>query len=106
MARLQSELTSAHESVLNSDKSRALLAKQVSELQARLEDTESTGGKGLKNQIRKLEQRVRVLLWIDTVIRIIFRANSRREDKMRENKFAQKISKLVLKKNTCKRCFN
>ena len=58
VARLQSELNSAHESSLNSDKSRAMLAKQVSELQARLEDAEVAGGKGLKNQIRKLEQRV------------------------------------------------
>ena len=53
------ELNGAHESAVNADKSRALLAKQVAELQGQLEDAEAAGGKGLKNQIRKLEQRVR-----------------------------------------------
>ena len=55
------ELNGAHESAVNADKSRALLAKQVAELQGQLEDAEAAGGKGLKNQIRKLEQRVRWL---------------------------------------------
>ena len=67
--RLVSELNTAHQSALNSDKSRAMLAKQVSELQARQEDAEAVGGKGLKNQIRKLEQRVSVGFirekWVD-----------------------------------------
>merc|ERR1712034_226627 len=31
---------------------------QVADLQAQLEDAEASGGKGLKNQIRKLEQRI------------------------------------------------
>lgn len=58
VARLMTELNSSHESALNADKSRALLAKQVADLQAQLEDAEAAGGKGLKNQIRKLEQRI------------------------------------------------
>ena len=53
---------SAHESSANADKSRAMLAKQVSDLQLQLEDAEANSGKGLKNQIRKMEQRVSVSL--------------------------------------------
>merc|ERR1712029_662198 len=55
------ELNSSHESAINADKSRALLAKQVADLQAQLEGAENQGGKGLKNQIRKLEQRIQEL---------------------------------------------
>eukprot|EP00493_Phyllostaurus_siculus_P012185 UN12361 len=35
-----------------------MLAKQVSDLQLQLEDAEANSGKGLKNQIRKMEQRI------------------------------------------------
>lgn len=58
VARLMAELNSANESALNADRSRALLAKQIADLQAQLEHAEMEGGKGYKNQIRKLEQRV------------------------------------------------
>jgi len=58
VARLMAELNGAHESASNADKSRGLLAKQVADLQAQLEDAEASGGKGLKNQIRKLEGRI------------------------------------------------
>jgi len=58
VARLMAELNGSHEATLNADKSRALLAKQVADLQAQLEDAEAAGGKNLKNQIRKLEQRI------------------------------------------------
>lgn len=58
IARLMAELNGSHEATLNADKSRALLAKQVADLQSQLEDAEAAGGKNLKNQIRKLEQRV------------------------------------------------
>jgi len=58
VARLMAELSSSHENSVNADKSRVLLTKQVADLQARLEDAEAAGGKTLKNQIRKLEQRI------------------------------------------------
>merc|ERR1712136_543692 len=42
----------------NAEKSRAVLAKQVADLQVKLEESESGGGRGVKAQIRKLEQRI------------------------------------------------
>merc|ERR1712023_488800 len=58
VSRLMSELNSAHDATASADKSRALMAKQVAELQAQLEESESGGGRGMKNQIRKLEGRI------------------------------------------------
>ena len=58
VARLIGELNSAQETTSTVEKSRALLAKQIAELQSRLEDAETHGGKGLKGQVRKLEGRV------------------------------------------------
>ena len=58
VARLIGELNSAQETTSTVEKSRALLAKQIAELQSRLEDAETHGGKGLKGQARKLEGRV------------------------------------------------
>ena len=58
VARLIGELNSAQETTSTAEKSRALLAKQITELQSRLEDAETHGGKGLKCQVRKLEGRV------------------------------------------------
>ena len=58
VARLIGELNSAQETTSTVEKSRALLAKQITELQSRLEDAETHGGKGLKCQVRKLEGRV------------------------------------------------
>jgi len=56
--RLMSEVNSAQESTSLAEKSRYLLSKQLTDLQSRLEEAEQNGGKGLKNQIRKLEGRI------------------------------------------------
>merc|ERR1712013_380466 len=58
VARLISELNNANEGTGNAEKSRAVLAKQVADLQVRLEESETGGGRGVKAQIRKLEQRI------------------------------------------------
>jgi myosin heavy subunit len=58
VARLISELNNASEGTGNAEKSRAILAKQVADLQVKLEESESGGGRGVKAQIRKLEQRI------------------------------------------------
>jgi len=58
VARLLLELNAANEATRNADKSRALLSKQVGDLQGQLEAAEEAGGKTLKNQIKKLEQRI------------------------------------------------
>merc|ERR1712183_925657 len=58
VARLISELNNASEGTGNAEKSRALLAKQVADLQVKLEESESGGGRGVKAQIRRLEQRI------------------------------------------------
>ena len=60
IARLMGEVNAANDSALNSDKSRALLAKQVADLGAQIEEMDS--GKGLKGQIRKLEGRVSIFV--------------------------------------------
>merc|ERR1719234_526537 len=57
-ARLSSELNGAQENASNAEKSKSLMARQITELQQQLEEAESMGGKSLKNQIRKLEQKV------------------------------------------------
>merc|ERR1719427_1835276 len=56
VARLISELNNASEGTGNAEKSRALLAKQVADLQVKLEESESGGGRGVKAQIRKHEE--------------------------------------------------
>merc|ERR1711951_141973 len=56
--RVMGDLSAAHEAAQNSDRSRTLLAKQVADLQAQLEEAENGGGKGLKLQVRKLEGRI------------------------------------------------
>jgi len=58
VARLITELNNATEGTGNAEKSRAVLAKQVADLQVKLEESESGGGRGVKAQIRKLEQRI------------------------------------------------
>jgi len=58
VARLISELNNSNEGTANAEKSRAVLAKQVADLQVRLEESETGGGRGVKAQIRKLEQRI------------------------------------------------
>merc|ERR1739838_159084 len=96
VARLMTELNGAHESRLNADKSRALLAKQVADLQGQLEAAEAAGGKGLKNQIRKLEQRILELESdLDTEGRKsseIVKAARKAEKKVKEVEFAWKMN--------------
>merc|ERR1711962_670813 len=58
VARLITELNNATEGTGNAEKSRAVLAKQVADLQVKLEESETGGGRGVKAQIRKLEQRI------------------------------------------------
>jgi len=58
VARMITELNNATEGTGNAEKSRAVLSKQVADLQVKLEESESGGGRGVKAQIRKLEQRI------------------------------------------------
>ena len=55
---MQAELASAQDSASSAEKSKSNYERQLRELQGRLEEAEAAGGKNLKNQIRKLEQRV------------------------------------------------
>merc|ERR1712168_1596952 len=58
VARMITELNNATEGTGNAEKSRAVLSKQVADLQVKLEESETGGGRGVKAQIRKLEQRI------------------------------------------------
>merc|ERR1719348_2252203 len=58
IARIMGELAAAQEAASIAESSRSLMAKQVSEANARAEAAEASGGKGLKSQLRKLEQRI------------------------------------------------
>merc|ERR1711881_194461 len=58
IARVMADLAASQEALSMADKSKHLMAKQVAEAVARAEAAESSGGKGLKNQIRKLEARI------------------------------------------------
>ena len=62
LARLQQELQQTQDRLANADRTRLSAERQVKDLEVKLEDLEAQGGKALKNQIKKLEQRVRVLL--------------------------------------------
>ena len=55
---MQAELASAQDSASSAEKGKSNLERQLREMQGRLEEAEAAGGKNLKNQIRKLEQRV------------------------------------------------
>lgn len=57
-ARAVTELAATQENVGVAEASRNNLLKQVQELQARAEDAEINGGKGLKNTVRKMETRI------------------------------------------------
>lgn len=62
LARLQQELQQTQDRLANADRVRLSAERQVKDLEVKLEDLEAQGGKALKNQIKKLEQRVRVLV--------------------------------------------
>lgn len=58
LARLQQELAQAQDRLANSERGRQSAERQVKDLEVKLEELEAQGGKALKNQIKKLEQRV------------------------------------------------
>ena len=55
---MQAELAAAQDAVSGAEKSKSNFERQLRDMQGRLEEAEAAGGKNLKNQIRKLEQRV------------------------------------------------
>lgn len=58
LARVQQELAQTQDRLANSERSRLSAERQVKDLEVKLEELEAQGGKALKNQIKKLEQRV------------------------------------------------
>ena len=56
---MQAELAAAQDAASNAEKGKVNFERQLRDMQGRLEEAEAAGGKSLKNQIRKLEQRVR-----------------------------------------------
>lgn len=58
LARVQQELAQAQDRLANSERGRQSAERQVKDLEVKLEELEAQGGKALKNQIKKLEQRV------------------------------------------------
>ena len=86
------ELNGAQDSASTADKARANAAKQAAELQSRLEEAEAQGGKGLKNQIRKLESRIMELENdLDTEARKsadVIKTARKTEKKVKEMQFA------------------
>lgn len=50
----------------NADRQRVSAERQVKDLEVKLEELEAQGGKALKNQIKKLEQRVSIYLYFST----------------------------------------
>jgi len=58
VARAEADLASALEGASTSEQSRALLTTQISELQGQLSDAEAASGRGLKQEVRKLELRI------------------------------------------------
>lgn len=59
---MQQELAQTQDRLGNADRVRLSAERQVKDLEVKLEELEAQGGKALKNQIKKLEQRVRVLV--------------------------------------------
>jgi len=57
-ARAEADLASALEGTSTAEQSRALLTTQISELQGQLSDAEAASGRGLKQEVRKLELRI------------------------------------------------
>ena len=58
LARVQQELQTAQDRLANSERSRQSSDRQIKDLELKLEELEAQGGKLLKSQIKKLEQRV------------------------------------------------
>lgn len=58
LARVQQELAQTQDRLANSERGRMSAERQVKDLEVKLEELEAQGGKALKNQIKKLEQRV------------------------------------------------
>jgi len=58
VARAEADLASALEGASASEQSRVLLTTQIGELQAQLSDAEAASGRGLKQDVRKLELRI------------------------------------------------
>ena len=58
LARVQQELAQSQDRLANSERGRLSAERQVKDLEVKLEELEAQGGKALKNQIKKLEQRV------------------------------------------------
>jgi len=58
VARAEDDLAAALAKASSAEQSRALLVTQIGELQAQLEAAEAASGRGLKNEIRKLELRI------------------------------------------------
>lgn len=57
-ARFQQELAQTQDRLGNSERGRLSAERQIKDLEVKLEELEAQGGKALKNQIKKLEQRV------------------------------------------------
>ena len=57
-ARFQQELAQTQDRLGNSERGRQSAERQIKDLEVKLEELEAQGGKALKNQIKKLEQRV------------------------------------------------
>merc|ERR1719376_1948084 len=55
---LENKASDAESKAANAEKSRALVAKQLAETQAALDEAEGGGGRGIKAQIRQLELKI------------------------------------------------
>merc|ERR1712013_528996 len=58
VAKAQADLAAAQDATATAEASKALLGIQISELQGQLADAEAASGRGLKQEVRKLELRV------------------------------------------------
>ena len=83
---MQAELAASQDAVSGAEKSKANYERQLRDMQGRLEEAEAAGGKNLKNQIRKLEQRVSIKskccvdlfdvnLWLNNSISAYFKSD-------------------------------
>lgn len=67
-ARVQQELQQTQDRLANADRGRLSAERQVKDLEVKLEELEAQGGKALKNQIKKLEQRVSDIISHDPLL--------------------------------------
>jgi len=58
VGRVEADLAAAQDATATAEASKALLGIQISELQGQLADAEAASGRGLKQEVRKLELRV------------------------------------------------